>query len=185
MILGVSGDVGSFSEEAALLYSKKRNQFTELKYLLDIEEVLIAVEDKKVDLGILPVVNLKGGLVKTAFKAMGKYSFEIIDELWLKVEQCLLITPKIKLIDIKKIVTHPQAIAQCQQYLKHHFPNIECVEWKNTAKAARDLSDGKLSTNTAVIGHKNAAFEYGLEIAAHSIQDDKLNLTAFIIVQGS
>jgi prephenate dehydratase len=183
MIVGVSGDIGSFSEEAALLYSKKLNQSAELKYLLDMEGVLAAVEDKKIDLGIFPVVNLKGGLVKMAFKAMGKHLFETVDELWLKVEHCLLIKPEAKLNSIKKIVSHPQAIAQCQRYLKTHFPNVEYVEWQNTAKAARDLSEGNLSMNAAVIGHKNAALEYGLEIAAECIQDDNPNLTAFIIVK--
>ena len=183
MILGVSGDVGSFSEEAALLYSKKTNQPTKLNYLLDMEGVLTAVEEKKVDLGIFPVVNLRGGLVKMAFKAMGKHLFETIDELWLQVEHCLMIKPGIQLSNINKIVSHPQAIAQCQLYLKKHFPNAEYVEWQNTAKAARDLSEGLLSNNTAVIGHKNAAMEFSLEITAQSIQDDNPNLTAFIIVK--
>lgn len=183
MILGVSGDTGSFSEEAALLYSKNLNQPVELKYLIDIESVLAAIEDKKIDFGILPVVNLKGGLVKMAFKAMGKYLFEMVDELWLKVEHCLLIKPEVKLNDIKKIVSHPQAIAQCQRYLQIHFPNIKYIEWQNTAKAARDLSEGRLSNYTAVIGHKNAASEYKLKIAAQCIQDDNPNLTAFIIVK--
>ncbi len=122
-----------------------------------MEEVLSEVENKKIDLGILPVVNIKVGLVKMAFKAMGKHLFETVDELWLKVEHCLLILTKIELSNIKKIVSHLQAIAQCQRYLQIHFPDIEYIEWQNTAKAARDLSEGKLSINTAVIGHKNAA----------------------------
>ncbi len=183
MIFGISGSVGSFSEEAALLYSKKLNQCIEFKYLLDMEKVLTAVENKKVDLGIFPVVNLKGGLVKMAFKAMGKHLFEIVDELWLEVEHCLLIKPKVELNNIKKVVSHPQAIAQCQRYLQTHFPEVEYIEWQNTAIAARDLSEGKLPINSAVIGNKNAALEYDLEIAAQCIQDDNPNLTAFIIVK--
>lgn len=184
MIFGISGDVASFSEEAAKLYSKNLTQPVELKYLIDMEGVLKAIENKKIDLGILPVVNLKGGLVKMAFQAMGKHLFEVVDDLWLKIEHCLLIKPEVTTHQIQKIISHPQAIAQCHDYLQTHFPNVELIEWQNTAKAARDLSLGKLPKYSGVIGHKNAAQEYGLKIAAQNIQDENPNLTAFIIIKG-
>jgi prephenate dehydratase len=183
MILGVSGDIGSFSEEAAILYSNKIEGTVKLKYLMDMEGVLSSLNNHEIDMGIFPIVNLRGGLVKMAIKAMGKYLFEYIDEQWLAVEHCLLTKQNIQISEIKKIVSHPQALAQCSCYIQKHFPNAELIEWQNTAVAARNLFENKLKNDTAVIGHKNASKQYGLEIKANNIQDENPNLTAFIIVK--
>jgi prephenate dehydratase len=183
LTLGVSGDAGSFSEEAGLLYAQKNNLQSSLIYLTDMEGVLAAIEAGKIDLGIFPVVNLRGGLVKMAFTAMGKHLFTLIDELWLDVHQCLLVQPKTQRHQIKKIVSHPQALAQCKSYLEKEFKNAELIAWQDTAKAAKDLAEGKLDQYSAVIAPANCARLYGLEILEKNIQDTQPNLTAFIIVK--
>ena len=124
ILLGVSGDVGSFSEEAALHYAKQKNMNASLVYLIDMEGVLTAIEGNEIELGILPVVNLQGGLVKPAFQAMGKHLFTPVDELWLHVQQCLLVLPGTKSHQITSIASHPQGIAQCEQYLQNKFNNF-------------------------------------------------------------
>ena len=182
-IIGVSGDVGSFSEEAALLYAKKRNINPSLVYLIDMKGVLSAIERKDIDLGILPVVNLQGGLVRPALEAMGKHLFTPIDEFWLHVHQCLLVLPGIKFQQITRIVSHPQGLAQCRHYIQEKFKKIECIEWCDTAKAAKDLAAGNLAPCTAVIAPERCAEVYGLDILAENIQDSNLNLTAFILVK--
>src|SRR3990167_10139690 len=118
ILLGVSGDVGSFCEAAGFEYAKKNNLKVELVYLMDMEGVLAAIDAQQIEMGIFPVVNFRGGIVKPAFEAMGKYSFRPIDDIWLNVQQCLLVRSDTKLSTIKKIVSHPQALAQCQNYLK-------------------------------------------------------------------
>ena len=183
MTVGVSGDAGSFSEEAALLYAERLGFKLTLEYLTDMEGVLAAVEAGKIDIGIFPVINLRGGLVKPAFAAMGKHLFVTIDELWLDVRQCLLALPGTSAAQIKKIASHQQALAQCAEYLKNQFTQAELIEWIDTAKAAKDLAEGKLSELTAVIAPERAAAIYNLEILARNIQDEQPNLTAFIIVK--
>jgi prephenate dehydratase len=180
--LGISGDAGSFSEEAALLYAKNLSIQVSLDYLIDMEGVLAAVETGTVDRGIFPVVNLRGGLVRMAYDAMGKYQFQMLDELWLEVHQCLLVHPGVTRKQIKHIVSHSQAIAQCRNYLEKHFNDLSLIEWQDTATAAKELSQGQLGPTTAVIAPERAAILYGLEIIAKNIQDDNPNLTAFIIV---
>ncbi len=182
-IIGVSGDEGSFSEQAGLLYAKSIGIHPVLDYLIDMEGVLSAVENGMVDLGIFPVVNLRGGLVRMAYDAMGNYKFKVIDELWLHVHQCLLVKPGVNLQQIETIVSHSQAIAQCKDYLQKNLNHAELIEWQDTAKAARELSQGKLSATSAVIAPERAAILYGLEVMARNIQDDDPNLTAFIIVK--
>ena len=182
-LLGVSGDAGSFSEEAAFLYMKRASINASLVYLMDMEGVLSAIEKHEIDLGILPVVNLQGGLVKPAFQAMGKHLFLPFDELWLEVMQCLLVLPGTRLNQITNIVSHPQGLAQCRHYLLKEFKKVKLVEWINTAKAAKDLAEGKLSSCTAVIASERSAQLYGLDIMAKNIQDSNPNLTAFILVK--
>lgn len=180
--LGVSGDPGSFSEEAGLIYAQRVGIKPTLIYLTDMEGVLAAVETKKVDIGIFPVVNSRGGLVKMAFEAMGKHLFTMIDEVWLDVRQCLLARPNTKPSQIKKIISHPQAIVQCERYLLREFKKITLIEWQDTAKAAKDLSTGKFGKMAAVIAPERAARLYGLEVVVKDIQDNHPNLTTFIVV---
>ncbi len=181
--LGVSGDIGSFSEEAALLYAHRTGHKYTLVYLMDMEGVLNAVERKKVDLGIFPVVNFRGGLVSAAFKAMGRHLFTPVDEVWLDVHQCLLAQPGVSIQQIRKVVSHPQALAQCQHYLQRECKKAIWVEWSDTAKAARDLKEKKLTRYCAVIASEQAANLYGLQVLARNIQDNHPNLTAFIVVK--
>lgn len=181
--IGISGEAGSFSEEAALSYMQKTGLQFSIVYLLDMKGVLKAIQDKKINIGIFPVANLVGGLVKPAFEAMGEYLFTPIDELWLQINQCLLVKRGKNFKDIKTIISHSQALLQCRKYLKETFPHAELIEWIDTAKAADDLTTGKLSSFTAVIASAQCAKIYDLDMIEKNIQDGKPNLTAFIIAK--
>lgn len=181
--LGVSGDPGSFSEEAGRLYAKSHQLDATLDYLIDMEGVLHALNNGRINRGIFPVVNLYGGLVRMAFDAMGKYSFRVLDELWLHVHHCLLVKPNTKKDQILKVISHSQALAQCKKYLATNFNNCELVEFQDTAKAAKELSSGNISVTSAVIAPEQAAKIYGLEVLDNDIQDANPNLTGFIIVE--
>ncbi|MCW8444788.1 chorismate mutase [Fluoribacter gormanii] len=182
-LFGISGDAGSFSEEAALIYAKQTGIAPALVHLLDMEGVLDAIENETIDLGILPVVNLLGGLVRPAFLAMGKHLFTPIDELWHEINQCLLVRPGVRFHQITHIVSHPQGLAQCRRLLQKKFKDTEQIEWIDTAKAAKDLAEGTLPAHAAVIAPARCAQLYGLEIKAADIQDSKPNRTAFILVK--
>lgn len=181
--LGISGEQGSFSEEAAVFYSKKASLNPTFVYLTDMEGVLQAIQHKTIDQGIFPVVNRQGGLVKQAFQAMGKYLFLPIDEFWLPINQCLLALPGTSLKEITCIVSHPQGLAQCAIYIQNQSRPIECIEWCDTAKAASDLAQGRFPPLTAVIAPERCSDLYGLTVLARSIQDSNPNLTAFIVAQ--
>ena len=179
----VAGDKGSFSEEAGLIYSQRTGVEMEFVFATDMEGVLSKVERGEAHRGIFPVVNSRGGLVQTAFEAMGRHLFEMVGEVWLDVHQCLMTLPGVKKEEIKNITSHPQALSQCERYLSKEFQGIPLTEWEDTAKAARDLSTGVLPKNTAVIAPARSAQIYNLEIIAPSIQDNHPNLTTFIVVE--
>ncbi len=183
-IIAVSGDSGSFSEEAGLLYAQRQGwDNPEIIFAIDMDGVLKAVNDGLVDYGIFPVVNSRGGLVQTAFEAMGKYLFNMVDELWFEVYQCIMVLPGVNKADIKQIATHPQAIAQCERYIKREFPNAKLIDWEDTAKAAKDLAGSILSNDTAIIAPARSAQIYNLELLDRGIQDNHPNLTTFIVVK--
>lgn len=182
-IIAVSGDRGSFSEEAGIIYAGREGVEPNIRFSIDMEGVLKDLENDEASIGVFPVVNSRGGLVRSAFDAMGNYTFNVIDELWMEVHQCIMVLIGTKKEDIKKIVTHPQAIAQCERYLKREFPEAELIEWGDTAKAAKDLSEGKIEADAAVIAPSRSAQIYNLEIIGKGIQDNHPNLTTFIVVE--
>lgn len=183
ILFAVSGDAGSFSEEAGAVYAGREGFIPTFVYAIDMEGVLDRIEKGDVPIGIFPVVNSRGGLVQTAFEAMGRHRFRMIDEVWLEVQQCLLGRPGMNRDEIKSIVSHPQALSQCERYLKREFPNARLIEWEDTAKAARDVSHGALEQGAAVIAPSRAAKLYGLDVLAKGIQDMHPNLTTFIVVK--
>jgi len=181
--IGVSGMEGSFSEEAANYYCHKEkiNDY-KLVYLVSAENVLRAVDVGEVDNGVFPIENSNGGIVYEAVYAMSRYIFNIIKIFEIDVRHCLMAKKGINPGDIKKIVSHDQALKQCRMYLKRKWPDVEIVQWEDTAKAVKDLSEGILSADTAVIAPKRAAEIYNLDVLEEGVQDLKFNFTTFIFV---
>jgi prephenate dehydratase len=180
--IGVSGDVGSFSEEAGFLYAAKaQGGQSEMVYLIDMEGVLAALVNDEIDVGIFPFVNYNSGIVWPAFSAMGKYNFMPIDDLQLNVEQCLLAKSELDIHEIKELYSYTPAFEQCKCFINHH--GFKLIDWGDTAKAARDLASGVLPANAGVVASAQAARSYGLVMLKQGIQDLQPNITRFIVVK--
>jgi len=183
MIVGVSGGLGSFSEEACQYYCQKnKTEDYEIKYLISVENVLASLDKKEIDLGIFPIENSNGGIVYEAVYAMAKHIFNIDNFFEIDIRQNLLALPGVKREEIRKIASHQQALRQCRMYLKRNWPGAELIEWPDTAQAAKDLKEGKFSQDTAVIAPLGCAKLYGLEVLEEKIQDLKFNFTTFLAV---
>jgi prephenate dehydratase len=182
MKIGVSGARGSFSEEAARTYVRKylKNKKVSLEYLVSAENVLTAVEQGNVEVGIMPIENSNGGIVIEAVYAMAKHRFAVKKIFEIDVHHCLLVKNGATAGSIKKILSHDQALKQCRMYLKRRWSTVKLEEYADTAQAAADLANGKLPKHCAVIASRNAAEAYGLSILEESIQDLKFNYTSFI-----
>jgi len=183
LIIGVSGDRGSFSEEAAEYYTHKNTLSNyELRYLISAENVLMALDKGEINLGVFPIENSNGGIVYEAVYAMAAHLFNIQQLFEIDVRQNLIVWPGTKKEEIKKIVSHDQALKQCKMYLKRMWPTAELIQWPDTAKAVKDLAEGRLTRDTATIASKNAAKIYGMEILEEGVQDLKFNFTTFLAV---
>lgn len=179
--IGVSGNRGSFSEEAANFYCRQHGITDyQIIYLISVGRVLQAFKSGQINKGFFPIENSNGGIVYEAVYAMSKYNFDIENIFEIDVRHCLLVKPGTKPSTINRIVSHQQGLKQCRMYLRRKWPEIELREYSDTAQAATDLQMGVLSDQTAVIASKACVKLYGLEILEENIQDLKFNFTSFI-----
>ena len=182
VIIGVSGNKGSFSEEAANYYCAKNNiSKYELSYLTSVEIVLLALDENKLDKAVFPIENSNGGIVIEAVYAMSKHIFNIEKMFEIDIKMNLMAKKGMRLEGIKKITSHQQALRQCRMYLKRKWPDAELSEYCDTASAAKDLSEGILPEKSAVIAPRVCADLYDLELLEEGIQDLKFNFTTFIV----
>jgi prephenate dehydratase len=182
IIIGVSGNQGSFSEEAAIYHCHKDKLGEyELQYLVNVDNVLTALDKKDIDLGVFPVENSNGGIVYEALYAMSKHNFNIEKIFEIDIRMNLLVKPGTRPEDIKCITSHDQALKQCRMYLRRTWPQVELVAYSDTASAAKDVSEGVLPATTAAISSRVCADLYGLELLEEGIQDLKFNFTTFVV----
>lgn len=172
--IGVLGPEGSYSEKAALLWSKYRPGAS-LVYFPDFEAVLEAVFAGGVEVGIVPVENSLEGAVTAVMDLLLRLNVVIVGEVNLPIRHCLVGRGE---GEIKVILSHPQALAQCRQYLREHYPNAEVRTTGSTSHAARLAQE---FPEMAAIAGQDAAERYGLSILAREIQDASDNVTRFIV----
>ncbi len=185
--IGIQGGRGSFNEAAILKYLRNNqiNQY-QLKYLHTSRKVLTAVSQQQIDYGLFASCNSLGGLVAESAQAMAEFTFEIADQIKLKIGHYLMKRDQDELIQLKQVMGHPQVLKQCQQTLRRKYPHLEPMtapgDAIDTAYAAQLLAQGKLNRPTAVLGPKGLAQIYNLEIIDQNLQDQTNNYTTFLLV---
>ena len=170
------GAEGGYSQQAAVAFVK----FPSLFYFRDFESVFTAVEEGMCEYGVLPIENSTAGSVTQVYDLMAKHDFKIAKALKLRIRHVLLAPKGVKLADVKELASHPQAIAQCAEFLKAH-QGVRTVPASNTAAAAAELAKSGRK-DAAVIASRECAELYGLDILADDISDTTSNFTRFICI---
>ena len=170
------GAEGGYSQQAAVAFVK----FPSLFYFRDFESVFTAVEEGMCEYGVLPIENSTAGSVTQVYDLMAKHDFKIAKALKLRIRHVLLAPKGVKLADVKEIASHPQALAQCAEFLKAH-QGVRTVPASNTAAAAAELAKSGRK-DAAVIASRECAELYGLDILADDISDTTSNFTRFICI---
>ena len=186
MKIGVMGARGSFSEQAGKTFIAQTNgTYTgaELIYLVSAETVLSQLENGDIDVGVVAFENSNGGFVLETLDALCAHQCRRLDIVEVNVHHQLLAKPGVLPQQITRITSHPQALIQCEQYLKRNWKNVTIDDYADTAKAAEDLAKGILPDTTAAIASLSAANLYGLEVIARSIEDRKFNVTNFLVAE--
>lgn len=139
-----------------------------------------AVNAGEVDMACLPIENTTAGSINDTYDILGKSKLHIVGEEILKIVHCLLAVEEVEVSQIRRILSHPQAIAQCSNFLSK-LPRSRVESHLDTAISARKvLEDGDLSQ--AAIAGAHTADHYGLKIIEHDIANQKENYTRFVIV---
>ena len=170
--IGFLGPPGTYTEEAA---SKIEG---ELIAFNSIMEVMEAVKQKKVNVGVVPIENSIEGPVGVTLDLLAHdYDLKIRGEVILHVSHNLLLNLQSFIEDVEVVYSHAQALSQCRKFIEKM--NAKPVATPSTSGAAEMVLGKK---NTAAIGTKRAAELYNLKIAAQDIQDYNNNSTRFVII---
>lgn len=143
------------------------------------EEVFLAVLNSEAEVGVVPVENSTAGTVNEVYDLLEQYGLYISRSYISAIRHCIAGCKGSSLDTIKEVHSHPQALRQCQQYIKAH--DFVPVEESNTAVAARDVAQRGDPTQAAICSEA-AARLYGLEILQTQVNDGDFNQTRFIAV---
>jgi chorismate mutase/prephenate dehydratase len=173
------GTDGAFSSVAAYHHFEERYDDVDCIGYDTFEQAARALEEKKVDYAVLPLENTTAGSINQTYDILGEGKLHVVGEEVLRVIHCLLAVDKVPIDRIKRIISHPQALAQCSHFLSGlHGCKVE--SYLDTAMAARKvLEDADLSQ--AAVAGSYAAQLYGLEILKRDIANQSENFTRFVI----
>lgn len=181
MLTGYLGPSGTFSEEAARRYGKG-----ELVARRSIRELVTDVARGVLDLAVVPAENsIEGSVSETLDLLVGSDGIQIIGEIVIPIVHNLMAYPGTKIADIEEVLSHPQALAQCRNYLSANLPEALLRATNSTAEAAEEVKarQGR-SPVAAVVGPARAGELYGLLTLAEGIQDFPENRTRFLVLSG-
>jgi len=174
--VAILGPRGTYAEIAASSHFGKEVDIVPYPMITDVVE---AVAKGEVEAGVIPVESLREGSVGEALDALAWLEVKVQGEEVIPVTHCLLGVRGAKLEGITQVLSHPQAIAQCREFLRQHLPKAEIIEMTSTAKAAEQV--GKLrQPYMAAVGPEALAELYGLAVMRKDIQSGELNITRFL-----
>lgn len=143
------------------------------------ETAFEAVEKGLVDRAVLPIENSLGGSIHRNYDLLLRHGLHVVGEVKVVIRHCLLANHGVKLQDLKRVLSHPQALAQCENTLSRFGIIREAAD--DTAGSAQFVANHQLK-DAGAIASAAAAKIYGLNILAEDIQDNSYNVTRFLML---
>jgi prephenate dehydratase len=175
--VAIQGERGAFSHEAA---RKALGDGVVIVPCETFDALFESVVGGAADRAVVPIENSLHGSIHENYDRLSARDLQIVGEVPLRVRQCLIARPGSRLLTIKRVASHPVALAQCRRFFAEH-PQLEAVVAYDTAGSVRDLLRDGPVTNAA-IGSALAAELYGGEILREGIEDDPQNYTRFLVL---
>ena len=177
------GPQASFSEMAADIFCAKYKIHPSPSPMNTIRQVIEFVDENPGVLGVIPLENSIEGSVRESIDFLMMTinpNIKILSQTIMPIRHCLL-SKTTEFYSITGIISHPQALAQCQNFIHDEMPrNLNLIEAPSTAEAARSLANYNLTY--AAIGSEKTAEIYNLNILKENINDDKNNQTRFVLI---
>lgn len=172
------GERGAYSEAAAVEFFD--GQAIEPVPCETFDEVFGCVENSECDYGIAPIENSLAGSIHRNYDLLLKHDLSIVGEQYLRIVHCLIVHPGTKLTDIRRVYSHPQALAQCESTLDW-LPDVERISTYDTAGSV-SLIKAEGFKAAAAIASRRAAQVHDMEILKEGIEDNAENYTRFLIL---
>lgn len=173
--IAYQGEPGAYSEEAlhATFPDAEPVAFRTLRHAFH------RVADRTVDFSLVPIENSQAGSVLETYDLLLEYRVLVVGEIALQVDHCLLMLPGAERSGLRRVLSHPQALAQCEAFIVRE--RLEPVPVYDTAGAARQVQ-AEDRPEQAAIASRRAAELYGLEVAEERLQTVQENVTRFFLV---
>ena len=170
------GVEGAYSQSAC----QKLFAVPSIMFFKNFEGVFSAIEQGLCQYGVLPIENSTAGSVNQVYDLMMRHKFYIVRSVRIKIDHSLVAAPGTRMEDIKEIMSHPQALSQCSEFIKS-LKNVTITEMPNTAEAAKYVAESGRS-DVAALASSDCAQIYGLDSLKGSVQNDGGNFTRFICI---
>jgi prephenate dehydratase len=170
------GEPGAFSEAAVLRLLPNADP----RPYPTFDEVFDAVSNGSVNLGVVPIENSIGGSIHRNYDLLVERELPIVGEVQLPVVHHLLALPGVRLDEVRRVLSHPQALAQCAGFLRG-LEQVEAIATYDTAGSAKMVRDEQ-RRDTAAIASERAGTLFGLEALRTGIQDYDDNITRFLAI---
>ena len=170
------GEVGAYSEEATFQFFGSSIQSRPCESL---EEVFKTVEGEGVQFGVVPIENSLEGSISRVYDLLLDSTLMVCGEIELRVIHCLIASPGAGLDTIRRVYSHPQALAQCRNFLKHL--DYELIPTYDTAGSVKMIKESG-APDSAAIASARAAEIYEMKVVTQEIEDNPNNFTRFFIL---
>jgi prephenate dehydratase len=177
MRIAIQGELGSFSHEAAL---KLEPQATIVPCALSAE-VFKRVENAEVSAAVIPIENSLAGSVVEHFDLLFQSDVQIERESLLRIRHNLIGVPGSKIEDLRQVLSHPVALAQCRRFFEQH-PRMTPTPFYDTAGSVKHIT-ALGDRESGAIASEQAAQAYGGQVLAAGIEDNPANYTRFFLIR--
>ena len=176
MRVGFQGEPGAYSEQAVFNYFGQ----VETVPCESFDAMFDSVVAGKSSAALAPIENSLAGSIHQNYDLLLRHDLHIVGEYFLRVQHCLIAMPGVKKEDIKKAISHPQALGQCAGYLRSH--GIKAEQVYDTAGSVKMIKESG-ALDVAAIASRRAAELYGMQILEEGIEDNPENFTRFLAIQ--
>jgi len=175
MRIATLGPKGTFSHEAVL----KRNKNAQIIFKNTVWDIFESVDKNEVNEGIVPLENSVSGTIGLTLDALMEFDLNISAEIILPIKHNLVGYDGIK--DIKTLYIHPSTYEQCEKFIRKNLPDVKIIQTSSNAASAQIIAEKKDKSKAAIVP-KEAIDIYRLKAIKKDIQDNKFNVTRFIVI---
>jgi prephenate dehydratase len=175
--VAIQGELGSFSEEAAVSLLGSDLQVLSFRHF---DEVFRVTSSGEADVCLVPLENALTGSIHRNYDLLRRHKLKINGELYLEIQHNLIVLPGVRFEELTSVFSHPVALGQCERFFERN-PQLEMRTSHDTSGSVRELVEQQQRQCGAIAG-KRAAELFGGEVIKEAIQDNKANYTRFVLL---